>query len=265
MCSFWALATWSATTHCSQLTCAHVGLGSRQLCVEISCCRCWWCGSSTLGVWSRTPGGGLLGPVARCLNCGSYEHGILIISLENLAPPTAVLCFFFFSLQLALGGFNFVFRGILANIRQTFSLFAFFGCQRESVKTNDCTSLQYAMENAVACLLCSQFSPYLVLDVTLSTALSTHRKRAFLEIHRPSCLACSGSFVCSHCLLICGETDTGTDTDALEWSRLASELLKRGSVQWSSVRSSIRHSFSQLPGLFSNATACLPMQRANKA
>lgn len=115
------------------------------------------------------------------------------------------------------------------------------------------------------CLLCSQFSPYLVLDVTLSTALSTHRERAFLEIHRPSCLACSGSFVCSHCLLICGETDTGTDTDALEWSRLASELLKRGSVQWSSVRSSIRHSFSQLPGLFSNATACLPMQRANKA
>lgn len=177
MCSFWALATWSATTHRSQLTCAHVGLGSRQLCVEISCCRCWWCGSSTLGVWSRTPGGELLGPVARCLNCGSYEHGILIISLENLAPPTAVLCFFFFSLQLALGGFNFVFRGILANIRQTFSLFAFFGCQRESVKTNDCTSLPYAMENAVAVFVVFPIFPiFSSRRDTFDCAFHTQRK-----------------------------------------------------------------------------------------
>lgn len=126
---------------------------------------CWLLavGSWLLAVLEYTPIG-LLGPLAGCLNCGSYEHGILIISLEKFSSVFSLA-----SLQLARLVFFLVFGvSVSANIRQTFSLFAFFGCRRESVKTSDCTLLRSG-----ECLLCSQFSPYLVLDVTLSSPLST--------------------------------------------------------------------------------------------
>jgi len=69
---------------------------------------CWLLavGSWLLAVLEYTPIG-LLGPLAGCLNCGSYEHGILIISLEKFSSVFSLA-----SLQLARLVFSLVFWGL---------------------------------------------------------------------------------------------------------------------------------------------------------
>jgi len=67
------------TVECnSQLTCCHVGLGSRQLCVEISLCCRWWCGSSTflaIGSWLLAVGSWLRTVADVCQKHGEQTPG----------------------------------------------------------------------------------------------------------------------------------------------------------------------------------------------